>query len=54
MALAPNLLVGYTLSRLISYEYAVLGFVVGGLVFVAVSTWDVYRMLGEFYNLMTF
>ena len=54
MALATNLLVGYTLSRLISYEYAVLGFVVGGLVFVAVSTRDVYRMLGEFYNLMTF
>ncbi|WP_051907854.1 hypothetical protein [Flavimarina sp. Hel_I_48] len=43
IALACNLVVGILLSRLISYEYSVVGMLVGSIVFAFITTLDTYR-----------
>ncbi|MHB1485140.1 MAG: polysaccharide biosynthesis protein [Saccharofermentanales bacterium] len=44
-AILVNIVVGFLLSRWISYEFAVFGLLAGSLVFVAVSTYMVQKML---------
>jgi hypothetical protein len=47
LACVVNIIVGFFLSRVISYEYSVIGLVVGGFVFGAVSTWYILRVLNS-------
>ncbi len=47
LACVVNVIVGYFLSRVISYEYSVIGLVVGGFVFGAVSTWYLLRVMNS-------
>lgn len=43
VALLCNLVVGIVLSRLVAYEYSVVGMLVGSVVFAALTTRDTYR-----------
>ncbi len=47
LACLVNIIVGFFLSRVISYEYSIIGLVVGAFVFGAVSTWYLIRVLNS-------
>lgn len=44
-ALLLNLILGFVLSRWFGYEYAVIGLLIGSMVFVILSSWQVYSVL---------
>ncbi|SMO60376.1 hypothetical protein [Fodinibius sediminis] len=43
-AILINILVGFVSSRMVSYEYAVLGLVAGGITFAAITTYDTRKL----------
>lgn len=44
-SLMVNLILGFVLSRWFGYEYAVIGLLIGSMVFVVLSSWQVYSVL---------
>ena len=44
LALVINLVIGFALSRAISYEYSIIGLAAGSLTFGALSTWYAFRV----------
>ncbi len=47
LALIVNLVVGFALSRAISYEYSVIGLTAGSLTFGVLTTWYAFRVLNR-------
>jgi O-antigen/teichoic acid export membrane protein len=48
IGLITNVVVGYLLSRLVSYDLAIVGFDAGAITLAFVSTWFFRRMLPNF------